>query len=324
MKTIYINKETKSTKPCVATIGFFDGVHRGHQYLIARLIEKAKREGLESTVITFDKHPREVLNADYQPFLLNTFEEKELLLSKTGIDNCAVLPFSTETANYSARDFMQRILKERLQVKVLYIGYDNRFGHNREEGFEDYVRYGEELGITVVRNDEFHMQDEETSGRMMSKISSSQIRRYLMNGEIEKAEQCLGYPYFIWGTVVDGVQKGRKLGFPTANIAVNDPRKLVPAPGVYAVNTRMKTEVLLRHAMMNIGRRPTFGHNDLSLEVHILDYSGNLYGQQLAVGFIRRLREERRFDSEQELAAQLRQDARQVREVFSAFNDEEY
>ena len=144
-----------------------------------------------------------------------------------------------------------------------------------------------------------------------------------MNGEIEKSEKCLGYPYFIWGTVVDGVQKGRKLGFPTANIAVNDPHKLVPAPGVYAVNTRLKTEVLLRHAMMNIGKRPTFGNNDLSLEVHILDYSGNLYGQQLAVGFIRRLREEHRFDSEQELTAQLRQDARQVREVFSALDNEE-
>ena len=317
MKTIYLNKDSKCTKPCVATIGFFDGVHRGHQYLIARLIEKARQEGLEATVITFDKHPREVLHADYQPLLLNTFEEKELLLSKTGIDNCAVLPFSVEMAGYSARDFMQKVLKERLQVRILYIGYDNRFGHNREETFDDYVRYGKEMGITVVRNDEFKAESTESENTCPPKISSSQIRKYLLNGDAEMAEQCLGYPYFLWGTVVDGVQKGRELGFPTANIAVNDPRKLIPAPGVYAVNACLKTETMLRPSMMNIGRRPTFGDNALSLEVHILDYSSNLYGQQLAVGFVRRMREEHRFDSEQELAAQLQSDAREVRDLFS-------
>lgn len=158
MLTIYPGKKILPVKPCVATIGFFDGVHRGHRFLIERLKEDAKAAGLESTVITFERHPRQVLSSDYQPKLLTTFEEKRLLLSRTGVDNCAVLQFDRQMAQMTAREFMERVLTGLLNVKRLYIGYDHRFGHNREEGFEDYVRYGRELGIEVLQNTAFDLE----------------------------------------------------------------------------------------------------------------------------------------------------------------------
>lgn len=295
-------------KPCVATIGFFDGVHRGHRFLIERLKEDAEREGLESTVITFEKHPRQVLQADYQPKLLTTFEEKRQLLSRTGVDNCAVLQFDRQMAQLTAREFMERVLSGLLNVKKLYIGYDHRFGHNREEGFEDYVRYGRELGIEVIRNTAFELEG--------VNVSSSVIRSFLLEGEVSMAARCLGYPYFLSGKVIPGVQEGRKLGFPTANIEV-PVEKLIPASGAYAVDARMKDTVTMMPAMMNIGTRPTFGENNQTLEVHILDFEGDIYGKELLVAFEHRLRGERKFKSAEDLASQLRKDAERVREMIS-------
>lgn len=295
-------------KPCVATIGFFDGVHRGHRFLIERLKEDAEREGLESTVITFEKHPRQVLQADYQPKLLTTFEEKRQLLSRTGVDNCAVLQFDRQMAQLTAREFMARVLSGLLNVKKLYIGYDHRFGHNREEGFEDYVRYGRELGIEVIRNTAFELEG--------VNVSSSVIRSFLLEGEVSMAARCLGYPYFLSGKVIPGVQEGRKLGFPTANIEV-PVEKLIPASGAYAVDARMKDTVTMMPAMMNIGTRPTFGENNQTLEVHILDFEGDIYGKELLVAFEHRLRGERKFKSAEDLASQLRKDAERVREMIS-------
>jgi riboflavin kinase/FMN adenylyltransferase len=151
MKTCALTDITEGRKPCVATIGFFDGVHRGHQYLIEQVKAAALQLGYESTVITFRHHPRQVMNSNFQPLLLNTAEEKIFRLSLTNIDNCIMLDFDQEMAQMTARDFMEKILHERLNVKVLVIGYDNRFGHNRAEGFEDYVRYGQEIGIEVIK-----------------------------------------------------------------------------------------------------------------------------------------------------------------------------
>lgn len=270
MLTIYPGKKILPVKPCVATIGFFDGVHRGHRFLIERLKEDAKAAGLESTVITFERHPRQVLSSDYQPKLLTTFEEKRLLLSRTGVDNCAVLQFDRQMAQMTAREFMERVLAGLLNVKRLYIGYDHRFGHNREEGFEDYVRYGRELGIEVLQNTAFDLEG--------VNVSSSVIRSFLQEGEVEMAARCLGYPYFVSGKVMPGVQEGRKLGFPTANIEVTA-EKLIPASGVYAVTARLEGSATLKLAMMNIGTRPTFGENEQTLEVHILDFEDNIYGK---------------------------------------------
>lgn len=247
MKTIQITKDMEPMNPCVATIGFFDGVHRGHQYLIRKLIADARAEGMESTVITFDLHPRKVLQSDYQPRMLSTLSEKLLLLSKTSVDNTALLHFDEEMARMTAREFMEQILRDKLNVRKLYIGYDHRFGHDRKEGFDDYVRYGRELGMEVVLSQAFELNG--------VNVSSSVVRSFLEAGEVEMAEMCLGYPYTIVGKVVKGYQEGRKMGFPTANLDTTGFDKLIPAPGVYAVKARLENSMEMKRAMMNIGDR---------------------------------------------------------------------
>ncbi len=305
----YNHHHPADNTPYVATIGFFDGVHRGHQYLISRLMEQAAAAGMPSMVITFDRHPREVLGSNYQPRMLSTLSEKLQRLRQTGVDRCEVLSFTPQLAALTAREFMQHVLKEQLNVGKLYIGYDNRFGHNREEGFDDYVRYGREMGIEVIHNDAFQLNQ--------VNISSSVVRSFLDEGEVELANQCLGYNYTVEGGVVDGVQEGRKMGFPTANIEPSYALKLIPAPGVYAVKVRVEGTDEWLSGMMNIGTRPTFGENKLSLEVHILHFSGNLYGRTLAVSFVKRLRAERRFSSPSALRNQLIRDEQAVEELFA-------
>ena len=305
------NNHHPSTKtPYAATIGFFDGVHRGHQYLISRLREEAAASGMQSMVITFDRHPREVLGSNYQPRMLSTPEEKLFRLSQTGIDRCEVLSFTPELAALTAREFMQQVLKDKLNVAKLYIGYDNRFGHNREEGFDDYVRYGREMGIEVIHSDAFQLNK--------VNISSSVVRSFVSEGEVEFANRCLGYIYTVTGKVVGGVKEGRKMGFPTANIEPDDARKLIPAPGVYAVLVHVEGSGQQLQGMMNIGTRPTFGENKLSLETHILHFSEDIYGKLLTISFIKRLRAEQRFSSASELREQLILDEQEVERIFSA------
>jgi riboflavin kinase/FMN adenylyltransferase len=316
MELRYLDKGMKAGQSCAATIGFFDGVHQGHQYLLRRLVDEARQAGLLSCVITFDRHPRQVLQTDYCPRLLTTFEERKELLAQTGIDLCVILPFSPEMAALSAKDFMKDILLERIGVKRLYIGYDHRFGHNRSEGFEDYVRYGKEMGMEVLQNDAFVLSPSTDEEVEQQSVSSSSIRKALLQGNVDQARMLLGYPYFLSGKVVDGEHEGRKMGFPTANIDVTCKEKLLPAPGAYVVEVSIEGEEKALPGMMNIGTRPTFGENNLSLEVHVLDYSGNLYGKMLTVAFLQRLREEHRFVSTEELREQLMSDAQQVRTYF--------
>ena len=313
MTTIYLGREAASPQPCVATIGFFDGVHRGHQFLMAQVLSDARKHAMASTVVTFDRHPREVLGSNFQPQLLTTLDEKLMLMEKTGVEQTVILPFSEQMASLSAHDFMQRVMVEKLNVRRLVIGYDNRFGHNREECFDDYVRYGRELGVEVVQAEAFPM-----SG---VNVSSSMVRSFLMAGETEMAGRCLGYPYFVQGRVVSGQQEGRRLGFPTANIEPDSPRKLIPAPGVYAVKVhvgadpRVCPETL--NGMMNIGTRPTFDGHQQTLEVHIFQFDGNLYGDRILVSFHRRIREERRFENPSQLKQQLKRDALQAQAILN-------
>lgn len=311
MKTVYYNEQVQ-LEPCVATIGFFDGVHRGHQFLIQHLVNTARKDGLASTVITFDQHPRKVLQCDYQPEMLSTLESKLLLLSKTEIDNAVVLPFSKEMAKMSARDFMRQVLHDHLHVKKLFIGYDHRFGHNRAETFEDYVRYGKEMGIEVIKNQAYSMNG--------INISSSVIRSFLKEGEVDMANQCLGYPYTIIGKVVNGYHEGRKLGFPTANLDLSHFGQMIPAPGVYAVKARLEGTVVCKQGMMNIGTRPTFDGKQLTLETHIFNFEGDIYDQLLLVSFVKRIRGERKFESPEELAAQLKEDEQMIINLFEEEN----
>lgn len=290
-------------EPCVATIGFFDGVHVGHRFLIEQVKEVAAARGMRSALITFPVHPRKVMNAGYHPELLTTLEEKTALLARTGVDYCIMLDFTTEVSRLTAKEFMTRILKERYRVEGLVIGYDHRFGHNRSEGFEDYCRYGREIGMQVVLAraflcDEIH-------------VSSSVIRNSLHAGDVCMANRCLGYDYFLEGTVVGGYQVGRKIGFPTANLCVDNPDKLVPADGVYAV--RVTLDGRLYAGMLNIGHRPTINNGtDRTIEVHILHFHSDIYNRFIRLSFVQRIRPEMKFDGIERLIEQLHKDAATV------------
>lgn len=212
--------------PSVATIGFFDGVHCGHRFLINQVKEVAAKDGLYSALITFPVHPRQVIQTAYHPQLLSSPTEKLELLETMQVDYCFLLPFTQELSLFSAREFMQ-LLRNKFNIHTLVIGYDHRFGHNRSENFEDYCRYGEELNIYIVRARAY--TDKE------GKISSSVIRQLLKEGKVSQAAKFLGYNYYLDGTVVDGYKVGRKIGFPTANLQVDCSDKLIPSEGVYAV-----------------------------------------------------------------------------------------
>lgn len=305
MRTIFLDEATKLSGRAVATVGFFDGVHSGHRYLIDRLKAVARENNCMSMIITFDKHPRQVLNSDYKPMLLSTLDEKLNLLSQTGIDCCVVLPFTADMADLSAHDFMKTILSERLSVATLMIGYDNRFGHRREDGYEQYVAYGKELGISVIDSDSFSYGN--------GCVSSSMVRRFISAGDVERAAECLGRPYSLSGMVVHGEAKGRTIGFPTANIVPADADKLIPDGGVYAVLVSLDDSSTMLNGMMNIGSRPTFDGKMQTLEVHIFDFDGDIYKHSLRVFFIKKIRNERCFSSPDELAKQLETDEKVCR-----------
>lgn len=294
-------------EPCVATIGFFDGVHRGHRFLIEQVRQIAAAQEMRSALITFPVHPRKVMNRDFQPELLTTRNEKLALLAATGVDYCMMLNFTPDVSRLTAREFMTDILKERYNVHTLVIGYDHRFGHNRSEGFEDYCRYGEAVGIRVVRA-EACMADG-------IRVSSSVIRNFLSQGRVEEANRCLGYDYFLDGTVVSGYQVGRKIGFPTANLRVDDPDKLVPVDGVYAV--RVTFDGKTHNGMLSIGNRPTIGNGpERSIEVNIFDFHSDIYDKFIRLSFVHYLRPQLKFDTIDELVEQIRQDRSDIETLF--------
>jgi len=288
--------------PTVATIGFFDGVHLGHRFLIQQVKVAATQTGWQSSIITFPVHPRQVIQSDYQPQLLSSPEEKIELLASTGVDNCILLPFTRELSMLTAREFMQ-LLYDKYKVRMLVIGYDHRFGHNRAETFEDYCQYGRELGIHIMQATAYTQEQD--------KVSSSAIRRALLSGDVSTAKKYLGYHYFLEGTVVDGYKVGRKIGFPTANLRVDFPHKLIPSIGVYAVCVSVNGQNY--KGMLNIGHRPTINNGtDLSIEVHILDFQGDIYHQKMRIEFIEFLRPEMKFHSVDELILQMQEDKKTI------------
>mgnify|MGYP000139518945 CR=1 FL=1 len=301
-------------KELVATIGFFDGVHLGHRFLIDEMKEIAKARNLPSAVITFPEHPRAVLHADYQPKLLNSFEEKLQQLETTGVDYCIVLDFTIELSRLSAKEFITSILAKSLHVKTLLIGYDHRFGHNRSEGFEDYVRYGKEIGIEVIRA-KAYTSNIEIGNEPNIPVSSSLIRKLLHEGEVSLAAHCLKYEYFLDGIVVGGYQVGRKIGFPTANLRVDDPDKLIPADGVYAVWVTFDGKTYM--GMLNIGVRPTIDNGpNRTIEVNILHFHSDIYDKFIRLTFVKRTRPELKFSSIDELITQLHKDAEETETIL--------
>jgi len=291
----------------VVTIGTFDGVHLGHQKIVAQMKEEAVRMGGETVIITFYPHPRRVVkerNVNIQ--ILTTLPEKITLLESYGIDNVVVVAFDEAFANQSASQYIEDFLWKKFQPKCVIIGYDHRFGHGRMGDYQLLEEYGKKLGFAVKEIPE-QIQNEIS-------ISSTKIREALLKGDIATADKCLGHPYFFEGVVVKGNQLGRTIGFPTANLATGDPEKLIPENGVYAVNVRLQDKVYL--GMMNIGVRPTVGGTSRTIEVNILDFDKDIYGETLKIEVMAYLRGEQKFAGLDALKAQLAKDRDAVKELL--------
>lgn len=284
--------------PRIATIGFFDGVHRGHRFLFAQLLELAHERHLEPLIVTFDRHPKEVLTGVCPP-MLTTYEERQLLLAHHA--EVRVLPFA-DVQGLTAEQFM-RYLQEQEQVEVLLMGYDHCFGSDRLKGFSEYEAVARRVGLHVERAHECLVDS--------LPVSSSRIRKLLHEGQIKQVNRLLGYTYSLTGIVEHGNAIGAQIGFPTANICIQSD-KLLPMSGVYAVLANVNG--VEYKALANIGTNPTVGNDYLSLEVHLLDFKGDLYDKQLTISFLSFLRKERKFNSLAELQSQIAED---ISEAFS-------
>ncbi len=298
---IHNNTDNFKARNPVVTIGIFDGVHRGHREIIQQIINLSRRIEGESVLITFYPHPRIVLNNNSDDLrFLTTIEEKKSLLNKVGIDHLVILPFTKELSQLTANEFITEILVRKLKAKYLVLGFNNHIGRNREGNFETIKSCAEQNGIIVKKADQKLVNQQA--------VSSTIIRNTLWKGEIRKAGQLLGYDFFVKGTIVEGKKIGRKLGFPTANITPNDPHKLLPKDGVYAVF--LKISGVTYGGMLNIGIRPTVNSNKFSktVEVNIFDFSHNIYGQEVILIFIDRIRDEIKFENADLLTLQLQKD----------------
>lgn len=281
------------------TVGTFDGVHRGHLDVIARLVDRAKSAVLPSLVVSFDPHPLEVVNPAAAPQLLTTSEEKLEVLAETGIDYFALLPFTHDLATYSAEDFVDRILRGRFRMKKLLIGYDHGFGHRRAGNVGVLRQLGAQRGFDVEVVDAVSLGDGQH-------VSSTTIRRAIAGGDLERAAEGLGRLYSVSGKVVAGSSRGKSLGFATINLAHPGSRKLLPPEGVYAV--MVQTPLGRFGGMMNLGPRPTFGDPTITLEAHLFEVEANFYGARVRIDFVSFLRETRRFDQASDLVHQLGKD----------------
>ncbi len=299
-----------ANKP-VVTIGTFDGVHLGHQKVILRLREIAQRHGGETVIFTFSAHPRLVTAPNETNLrLLTTLNEKIELFDKYGIDHLIVYPFDKAFSELSYTDFVEKVLVKQIGTHCLVIGHDHRFGKNREGGFEYLQQCAIKFNFEIERLDALFVEDEN--------VSSTRIRNALQNGEIRKANHYLGYEFTLHGTIVTGKQLGRLMGFPTANIQASDVHKIIPGYGVYAVRVLLNNNLF--YGMMNIGTRPTFNKNadNRSIEVNIFDFDDDVYGQEIKLMFVSKIRDEIKFDNAQMLVAQLVQDKISALEMFEA------
>lgn len=307
---VYTNiDDFKDVKNPVVTTGTFDGVHLGHQKIISRLKAVASEENGETVLLTFYPHPRMVLFPDDNELkLLNTQEEKIRLLEKSGIDHLIIYPFTKEFSRLTSVEFVRNILVNCIHTKRLVIGYNHHFGRNREGSFEHLKEFGPLYGFEV---EEIPAQDIEHI-----EISSTKIRNALQTGDIETATAYLGHHYSLTGKVEGGQKLGRTIGYPTANISVDDKYKLIPADGVYAVKVEHKGKMY--GGMLNIGNNPTIAGKGRSIEVHIFNFDQDIYGDDATIYFIKRLRDEAKFNGLDELKAALAKDKTNSLKILSA------
>lgn len=294
----------------VLTVGSFDGVHRGHQHLVRQLVARARETGRLAVALSFHPHPRSVLHPESRPSYLSTPKERAQILDALGLDVMALIEFTPELANTRAHDFV-RILYQRLRMREMWVGPDFTLGYRQEGDARALRALGETLGFDL------HIATPLTEGGQP--ISSTRIRQLLADGQVEQAAQLLGRPYSMAAEVIPGDQRGRKLGFRTANLRL-DPTRAMPADGVYAVWALVGAE---RYpAVANLGVRPSFGEGERLLEAHLLDYQGDLYGQCLAVEFVSRLRPEQRFSDADALIEQIRRDVASARALLGQTSSE--
>ncbi len=308
MQLISIDEKIDIQDP-VVTIGIFDGVHRGHKYILEKLIARAREVNGHSVVVTLWPHPRIVLNKDVWNFkLLHSQEEKISHFEKLGIDYLMIIPFSRELASLDACDFVQEYLIEKLNVKRLLLGYDNRFGKDRKGDPDGLSDCSSKYGFIIEKMDEFRSAEEN--------VSSTSIRNALLAGEIENSREMLDYDYYLAGTVIQGKQLGRKLGYPTANVNPHSAYKLIPKDGVYAARAEVKGRIY--EAMVNIGVRPTLDSaNPVKvIEAHLLEFKGDIYDKDIVIHFCKRIRDEQRFDGLDALKDQLNADEKEIRSYF--------
>ena len=311
MKKEYGLEQIEKDDTSLVTVGIYDGVHVGHQAILRYLVRRAHQQHGRSVVVSFDPHPREVLTGD--PLgVLNTIDERAQILETLGLDRFIVLPFTRAFAKLSPDDFVRQILVNRIGLQEIVVGHDHGFGRGRQ-GDVDLLQ-------TLGAQHHFRVDVIPAQAVDHQVVSSSTIRQALTEeGNIGRATQMLGRRYALTGTVIHGDGRGHSIGYPTANLAVNHPRKVIPKRGVYAVEARLVGEAEAYGGMMNIGYRPTFDHgNTLHLEVHLFDFARTIYGQPLRIAFAERLRDEQKFGSVDELIAQLADDEQRARRVLTA------
>ena len=297
----------KANSKSILTIGTFDGVHLGHQKIITSLVTKAKQKSLQANILTFFPHPRMVLQKESNLKLIDTLEEKQNLLSELGIDNLIVQPFSKEFSKLTAIEFTRDILVDELGMSALMIGYDHRFGKNREASVEDLIRYGESYNfeVTVIPAQDISSIT----------VSSTKIRDAIKISNFKKVNQFLGRPYELNGEVIKANGVGRTIKYPTANIEIKETYKLIPPKGVYLVKIYLGENEF--SGMMNIGNRPTINGLNETIEIHIFDFDKDIYGKNLKVCFLQKIRKEKKFDSLTSLKNQLKKDEENCKRILA-------
>jgi len=298
MNVVHGIENYNASSKSILTIGTFDGVHIGHQKIIKSLVEKARKKNLQANVLTFFPHPRMILQKEANIKLIDTLAEKESLLRSLGVDNLIIHPFSKEFSRLSAIEFTRDILVNYLDIAALMIGYDHRFGKNREATVTDLISYGRTYNFEVTI---IPAQDISSIT-----VSSTKIRNAIKDSDFEKVQQFLARPYELNATVTQGDEVGRTLGFPTANLYIKEPYKLLPPRGVFLVKIQFQEKHY--SGMMNIGNRPTIKGDHQTIEVHLFDFNQNIYGQKLKVSLLKKIRDEKKFDSLEALKIQLAKD----------------
>ncbi|MFV8347661.1 bifunctional riboflavin kinase/FAD synthetase [Flavobacterium sp. ZB4P13] len=309
MKIFHSINDFSSTKKTILTLGTFDGVHIGHKKILKKITKNTESEKYESLVLTFFPHPRMVLQEHSDIKLLNTIDEKIELLEKIGIENLVIHPFDEAFSRLTAEEFVSTILVDRFHIQKIIIGHDHRFGRNRTANIDDLIAFGKEYDFEVEQISVQEIND--------ISVSSTKIRNALLQGDMALANNYLGYDYFLTGIIVKGKQLGRTIGFPTANLKIEENYKLIPQNGVYIVKSIIKGQAVF--GMMNIGFNPTVGGQNQSIEIHYFDFNADLYNQKISVSILQRIRSEQKFESVDLLKEQLEKDKKTALSYLNKF-----